>query len=437
MKQLSILFLSLFCMLIAACSDDDKEQEPILVTNVVVTDADKVFKPGETITITAQGFREGDQFIVDMRWPLDEPSGPIKEGSSVSNPIDLKRTGNSVSFIVPGHCPAATLKLLLIRSDKTMPLCNVSVASGQGPKELQLYGITNSRSMAEYPHGIEHIDLTTVEITKVTQFLEGEDFSLALNIPGSWALTGRLEKSGEYTLANYDLSTNSWSNTSGGQLITLCQSTNQLYSIYQKDENTLAINSFTPTIYTRLNNQIPSPSAPTCKLPEGMKAKALSSNKGIQMTANQLLFSADNGDGTFSPTIMRFVNGEFKMETFAPIQADNLIPFWVVLPKEEANNKMSYSRVCGFAVVSKSKPNGTELRLWNTDSNTLEAPFATYPNAARSIATHFTEDLKSQELYLLTEGRDGAGMIHIYDLQKKEWRMFSFGFPYSEIVFAR
>lgn len=89
MKQIAILFLC--CLFVVACSDDDKNEEPILVTNVVVSDANKVFKPGEAITITAQGFQENDQFIVDIRWPLEEPSGPIKEGYAVSPPSSKRK----------------------------------------------------------------------------------------------------------------------------------------------------------------------------------------------------------------------------------------------------------------------------------------------------------------------------------------------------------
>ena len=49
------LFL-LLGLLLAACSSDDKDEQPILVTNVVMPASGTVFKPGEKVTIMAKGF---------------------------------------------------------------------------------------------------------------------------------------------------------------------------------------------------------------------------------------------------------------------------------------------------------------------------------------------------------------------------------------------
>lgn len=438
MKQIAILFLS--CLLVAACSDDDKNEEPILVTNVVVTDADKVFKPGEAITITAQGFRENDQFIVDVRWPLEEPSGPIKEGYAVSPPIVKKKTSTSITFLVPGHYPAATLKMFLIRGDKKMTLCTVSVADGQAPKELQLYGITNSRSMNGHPRGIQQIDLTTGRTTDIVSFADGEDFTLAVNAPGDYTLCGLLKQGGKTFIGKFDLSIKALAkqyNTSELP-ITFFTRANTIWAVQQLDEKNLIINKVNTSPLTRLNNVVEP--APRFEIPAGFKPETLSGYAGISVES-KILFSADNGNGTFSPVVFNINSGNAKydIQVFDPIQADALIPFWIAVPKVAPNPDNSYVIACGFALCN-SKANKTELRLWNTTTNSLNEPFAVYPYANKlvSIATHFTEDLKTQEIYMLIEGRENGGLIEIYDLQKKEWRNFpNFGFPYSEILFAR
>ena len=53
------LFL-LLGLLLAACSSDDKDEQPILVTNVVMPASGTVFKPGEKVTIMAKGFQDNN-----------------------------------------------------------------------------------------------------------------------------------------------------------------------------------------------------------------------------------------------------------------------------------------------------------------------------------------------------------------------------------------
>ena len=53
------LFL-LLGLLLAACSSDDKDEQPILVTNVVMPASGTVFKPGEKVTIMAKDMLKGD-----------------------------------------------------------------------------------------------------------------------------------------------------------------------------------------------------------------------------------------------------------------------------------------------------------------------------------------------------------------------------------------
>lgn len=431
MKQLSILFL--FYLLLSACNNDDKENESILVTDIVITDADKVFKPGEAITVSAQGFKDTDMFLLDMRWPLEEPSGPIKEGYSVSSPIIKEKTTTSITFLAPGRCPAATLKILLIRGEKQMILGQVAIADGQAPKEVQLYGIINSYSMSSHSYGIDKIDLTTGAPIEVARLPQEKDFYRVVSIPNQWNLIGKMKADGKSFAATYDLSMSHWFIIDDEPLITFCTNGSVVEAIHKMSDEKVAISGVSGN--TRLNM---SPMTPTFQLPKGMKADALAGNIGVYTTGGQLILSADNGDGTFSPVSIYPRTGDFRVIAFAPIKADALIPFWVGVSKANDNINTAVI-VCGFAVVSKST-NSTELRLWNTTTNSLEEPFATFPygNTIRSIATRFSEDMKTQELYMLIEGREGSGLIKIYDFRKKDWRDFpNSGFPYSEIVFAQ
>lgn len=50
-----IHFLLLISLLLAACSDDDKEKQPAFVTNITISDAGKTFNPGDAVTVKADG----------------------------------------------------------------------------------------------------------------------------------------------------------------------------------------------------------------------------------------------------------------------------------------------------------------------------------------------------------------------------------------------
>ncbi len=226
MKQIAILFL--FCLLFTACSDDDKNEDPILVTNIVVSDADKVFKPGDAITVSAQGFKEGDQFLIDLRWSSTSAGGS-QEGYYTAPPTMKEQTSTSITFLAPGLFPASTLKIILIRGKKQMILGQVALADGQAPQKLQLYGIISSQPTTNRLSGIDQINLTNGTPTQLTRLPQGKDFSTVVNTPGIWCLTGKMKADGKSSIGIFDLSMNHWSIFGNDALITICTNGNIIY----------------------------------------------------------------------------------------------------------------------------------------------------------------------------------------------------------------
>lgn len=139
-----IHFLLLISLLLAACSDDDKEKQPAFVTNITISDAGKTFNPGDAVTVKADGLQSGDQIILDIYWPIaDNPLFP--EGySRYTRAVTTEQTSNSITFLAPGHWPASRVEMFLERAGQLQPLGQISVADGQSPEEPYLYGITNS-----------------------------------------------------------------------------------------------------------------------------------------------------------------------------------------------------------------------------------------------------------------------------------------------------
>lgn len=430
MKKPTLLLL--LCLLLASCSDD-KEQQPPLVTNVTISDSDKVFNPGDAVTVTADGFLDGDQLMLDIRWPL--PDEPIQEGySRGTQAIITERTAKSLTFLAPGGYPQSTVEIFLNRASKLMPLGKISVSDGQRPEVQQLYGITNSRTRADYPHGIERVKLGIEgEITSVVTFEEGEDFLNIVTEPGAWSLCGMRKRNDQSSVDFFDLSIQHWGNTGiNDHTVALC-SGNSLVAVNRWDEKSVILSAVSRPSLTRMNTP---PAARPYTLPEGLKPEALSCFPGVYVTDGHLLLSADNGDGTFSPVVISMQ--ETSIRLLDPIKADALIP--IRIPVRNKLNPDTYTMTGGY-ILSKPNEGETEFRLWDTTTHSLGAPFTTYPNAALSAATFISvvsKELTERKLYVLFEGYRSGNLIKVLDLQTNEWENSSDGgFPYSEIALAK
>lgn len=428
------LLFFLFILLLTACNDDKKEEQSAFVTNIVISDADKTFNPGDAVTVEADGFQNGDQVILDIYWPIaDNPLFP--EGYSRYNrAVTTEQTAGSITFLAPGHCPASRVEIFLEREGNLMLLGKISVSDGQPPKEFQLYGITNSRAMVDHPYGIEQISLNSfgdATPKSIVQLPKGQEFSLVANSPGSNTLCGILKQDGQYSTGYFDLSMRYWRNTTNNP-VTLCKTySNNIFVISQIDETHLTVNNIASSIHNRSSAPMPQP---RFELPDGLKADALRSYQGVYLTQGYMLLSANNGDGTFSPVIMDLNSEKYSIHLYDPIQCDALIPFWIAVRKEGTNEGV----YTGGYAISKANGGETEFRLWDTTTmNMEERLLAAFPNPVRSITTFCTEDLDAQKLYVLFEGQRNGPLIYTYDLAKKEWKDLGSGYPYAEIILAR
>lgn len=346
------LFLLLGLLLAACDKDKDKDEQPIFVTDIVMPDPGIEFTPGDKVTIKAQGFQTDDDIMLDIRWPLvDHPLFDEGYARGVSAVI-TEKTATSITLLAPGHYPASTTEVFLRRSGEMMSLGKIAVKDGQSPEEFQLYGIVNSKSNTDYPYSIEHIERGTGKITRVEQFTDGKEFSCAANISGSLTLCGIQSQGGNRNIANYDLSMNYWKWAELGQTVTLCTSYNNIVAIQEVDPNHVS----THVVSSWANTRSDYPAIPSIKLPDGMKSEALARYTGV-ITGSNLLLSADNGNGTFSPVVVDL--GKHSMHALAPLQSTALIPFWIMVPVEDAGS-MKYTLSGGYAVVTDS---GTEFRL--------------------------------------------------------------------------
>ena len=111
------------------------------------------------------------------------------------------------------------------------------------------------------------------------------------------------------------------------------------------------------------------------------------------------------------------------------------IPFWTIISGKDTGTT-KYVRTGGYAVV-RADDGRTDLCLWNQAPMSLEEPFATFPNSARSV-TMLAKDTETLKLYVLFDTNRRGRLIYAYDLVSKSWQAVpGIGYPYSEIVMAR
>lgn len=427
MKNLSLFLL--LCLLFAACAKDE-DKEPILVTDIVMP-TQASFKPGDPVTIKAQGFQPDDDIMFEIYWPLpDEPALNYQGYALGVAPVMVEQTATSITFLAPGHYPASTTKVRLRRSGGIMTLGEIAVTSGEAPKEFQLYGIVNSHSSTSYDNCIEHVNFTDTptNIVKLTE--DQKDFSCVANVPESQNLCGIQTKDGVRRVFSYDLSMRFWQDMGLENILTLCNGQSSIIAVRQISANEMMLASIGSWPYTRdidqtLNYRY--------ELPEEIKPEALTRYPGVQ-GGSYILLSADNGNNSFTPVVLNLNQSSRKVYTGEPIEATALIPFWTIISGKDTGTT-KYVRTGGYAVV-RADDGQTDLCLWNQATMSLEEPFATFPNSARSV-TMLAQDTETMKIYVLFDTNRGGRLIYAYDLVKKDWQRVPDNYPYSEIVMAR
>lgn len=427
MKNLSLFLL--LCLLFAACAKDENK-EPILVTDIVMP-TQTSFNPGDKVTISAQGFQPGDNFMFEIYWPLPDQPAMNYQGYALGvSPVMVEQTATSITFLAPGHYPASKTKIRLRRSGDIMTLGEISVTSGEAPKEFQLYGIVNSHSSTSYDNCIEHVNFTDTptNIVKLTE--DQKDFSCVANVPESQNLCGIQTKDGVRRVFSYDLSMRFWQDMGLENILTLCNGQSSIIAVRQISTNEMMLASIGSWPYTRNIDQTLNY---RYELPAEIKPEALTRYPGVQ-GSSYLLLSADNGNNSFTPVVLSLNQSSTKVYTGDPIEATALIPFWTIISGKDTGTT-KYVRTGGYAVV-RPDDGRTDLCLWDQTTMSLKEPFATFPNSARSV-TMLAQDTETMKIYVLFDTNRGGRLIYAYDLVKKDWQRVPDNYPYSEIVMAR
>ena len=180
-----ILFLLLSGAIFGACSSD-KNRVPVFVKNVVMPPDSWVFTPGDEVTVSAEGFESDDEIMLEIYW-TDGSGAFAPEGYAKGvRGIVSSRTATGITFLAPGHYPASTVRVLLFRRGRMMPLGKIRVADGQ-PGEAALYGLSVFDTDETR---VDRIDPATGGVTPVKTLGVGRGIACPVGVPGSGWIYG-------------------------------------------------------------------------------------------------------------------------------------------------------------------------------------------------------------------------------------------------------
>lgn len=417
MKKL--LFLSFFGLLLCACSTDEGDGTPF-VTDVVMPPVSQLFAPGDEVTVSAHGFEADDDIMLRITWPLAGAAASEGYADGVWAVV-TGHTGSSITFLAPGGYPAGTTEVKLFRRGKAMTLGKISVSDGQPPQEPSLYGITQYDCDET---GIDRIDLTTGDLTRIETLGVLRRMHCVVNTPGSNRIYGLAPGGNIGAAAFYDL-TMHYFRDSGYDNVVVAGTLANSAAFLRYEDNRLILME----LNTTRTNIAPPPAS--WQLPSGITPEMLGGNPFIMVYGGYLLLAAHTAPDTYTPLVLTGLFGEgYAVKTGDVEQADAMVPFGVL---DKGTDGETYYAVGGYAVA---KGGVTELRLYNPESMEFDRTLATVQATVRSIAVRHA-DGKTKEIFMLCDAGDGGNQIWVYDMESGSEKVLNGDVPCSEIVLAR
>ena len=403
-----MLFLLLSGAIFGACSSD-KDRVPVFVKNVVMPPDSWVFAPGDGVTVSAEGFEADDEIMLEIHWQ-ESAEGFAPEGYAKGvRGIVTVRSATSVTFLAPGHYPASTVRVLLLRRGRMMPLGKIRVANGT-PKAEALYGISKSDTDETL---IERIDLSTGGVTRVATLGIGRGIACAVGLPGSGWIYGVCSGS----MVGFDLTMNYYDDFGYRSCLLAGQITDSSVGLVSHDAGRL-------TLTTRSVTRTPSAGSVSWQVPDEI-VRTLIVQPFVRV-GSDLLLAQRNADGTCIPVLLRISGGWGLGEAVA---ADAMVPFWTAVPSAADPDKMVQAG--GYAV---SKEGRTQLRLFDPVSGSLGGPLCEVEGTVLSLS-EFVRDGRPK-LCMLCEEAD-VRRIWVYDLLSDSGYRLPGEFGCSRIVAAK
>lgn len=317
MKKL--LFLSFFGLFLLACTTDEGDGAPF-VTDVVMPPSSQLFAPGDEVTVAARGFEADDDIMLRIAWPLSQAALPEGYADGVWAVV-TERTESDITFLAPGGYPASTTEVKLFRRGKAMTLGKISVSDGRPPEEPSLYGITQYDCDET---GIDRIDLTTGDLTRIETLGVLRRMHCVVNTPGSNRIYGLAPGGNIGAAAFYDL-TMRYFRDSGYDNVVVAGTLSDFAAFLRHEAGRLVLMELNMT----RTNVAPVP--PSWMLPSDIAPEMLGENPFVTVYGGYLLLAAHTAPDSYTPLVLTGRSGEgYAVKTGDAEQADAMVPFGVL-----------------------------------------------------------------------------------------------------------
>lgn len=312
----------LLCALLAGCGLKVERPADELVTQIEMP-VGECFAPGDEVTVRAVGFAAGDEIWFEVFWSEgSEEFAPNGSAKGIRGTV-TGRTDTSISFLVPGHYPPATVNVLLFRSGLFQRLG--TIRTGDGVRhEISLHtlsatpgGGTIVAACPMYGSADLREEVLTTDLTLecvVGRFGPGTACGIA-----------------DGQLVELDLVTRQTEIQGEGCLLVGAASESTVAGLFVRDDRLCFSGGSLPRAW---------------QLPEGVTADRIV-RQPFAFAFNALLLAVRNDDGTLSPLVLPLSDSRALLGP--AVESKTLLPYWMMKPATD--NPSQWERVGGYAVL--------------------------------------------------------------------------------------
>lgn len=312
----------LLCLLLAGCGLKVERPADELVREISMP-VGECFTPGDEVTVRAVGFAAGDEIWFEVFWSEgSEEFAPNGSAKGIRGTV-TGCTDTSISFLVPGHYPPATVTVQLFRGGIFQPLGTIRTNDGV-QHETFLYTASSTpaggTAVTRYP--IYGSASTGKAVLTSDRWIE--------SVAGSFG-PGTACGVADGRLVELDLITRQEQESGDGCLLTGSVSESTVVGLYARSDRLYLSGGSLPYSW---------------QLPEGVTVDRIV-RQPFAFAFNALLLAVRNDDGTHSPLVLPLSGTRALLGP--AVESEILLPYWMMKPA--ADDPSQRERVGGYAAL--------------------------------------------------------------------------------------
>lgn len=301
----------------------EPDKETVFILEASLEEEGLERAPGDAVHLKGTGYRQTDNVMLTFCWETGDIHFPLGKASG----IYAKRpevTPEGITAALPYRYPAADVEVSVMREGNLQQIGKLRITDGQSPKELRLYGKSNTlKNIEGFILDENNVGRKSLEVALP------ENFHSIINVPRSYGLCGISGNAENRTAVYVDFFT--------GEAETLATDVVALFTTPAKTAHAIVCRDGICTLVAlpietgadyMTKSSSPAPVQPTLSLPEGLKPEYFGDYPGVFIGTvgfSSYLLSANRGNGNWT-TVILDKDGFRKVED---IEAAAVIPFRV------------------------------------------------------------------------------------------------------------